>query len=490
MLRVTLCRLPHNKILGIQESAYPLWAGYLAASIEDLDKQGQIKLSFLDGENIDYGADGWLYNNRLINRAATAFFPRFVTKFSNLKDFASNPGHPGWPIFIKQVLETAPDVIATSCYTNQIATLNLFAKHIKKVNPNIIILVGGIHATVEFESLTRSIPEIDYCCVGEGEVTLRQFLLARLADQSLDEVPGIYNWRAPQRFKPRDLVNNVDEIPPPNRVLADPGLYRQEFHIFSSRGCPFRCSFCSSHRLWSRRVRYHSVERIIAEISYIVDKLGGYRIIFVDDTFTLSRRRVVALAQALKEKGYDQLNIHVGARIDTLDKELIDLLVGVGVRSMSMGIETGSQRVQKLIHKNLTLQQIYDIMGYAKEAGITTLSYYMVGHPTETSQEVDESIKLIKQLGASKVSICAVQPLPGTDYYDIAVKKGFHLDFESALAMDQLGFPICNMTTMSDHELKDKTKKIYQVANRLSQIGRIKQAVDYYSGRILKKLNA
>ncbi len=488
-LNVTICRLPYNRISGIKKSAYPLWMGYLVGAIRDLLGK-QIQLNVVDGEALDYPSDSILQYNDTINRALLVFFPRFLLDFDRLAEFAENEFHPSWMPFIDRVLENEPELIAVNCYTNHLLSLQTFARKIKKEAPLTKILVGGIHPTVEYKNLVKQIPEIDFCCVGEGESSFREAVLALYSGQSCEEAPGIYSARNSAEFIPRSLVANVDDIEPPVRDLGSPALYRDEFHIFSSRGCPFKCSFCSSHRLWSRSPRFHSVERVMSEMTHIVEDLGGFRIIFIDDTFTLNRHRVRKIADAIIAKGYNNLNIGVCARINTVNESVLDTLAAAGIKSVSYGIETGSERLQKSIRKNLRRDDIIRILNYTRSLGIHTLSYYIVGHPGESVDDVNDSIELIRRSRGHKSSVYAALPLPGTEWFKIASEKGFELSPRLAVTMDQNAFPIFNMTAMSKEVLNEKVLEMYRTANRSSQLGRLQQAVDFYWNKIKRQIKS
>jgi anaerobic magnesium-protoporphyrin IX monomethyl ester cyclase len=486
-LNITICRLPYNRISGIKKSAYPLWMGYLVGAIRDLVGK-QVRLNVVDGEALDYPSDSILQYNDTINKALLVFFPRFLLNFEQLAEFAENELHPNWTPFINRVLENEPELVAVSCYTNHLLSLQTFARKIKKESPRTKILVGGIHSTIEHRNLVQQIPEIDYCCVGEGEASFREVVSAFCSNRSVEEVSGIYSTQDPAKFVPRPLIEVIDNIEPPVRDLQARSLYRDEFHIFSSRGCPFKCSFCSSHRLWSRTPRFHSVERIMSEMTHIVEDLGGFRIIFIDDTFTLNRPRVRKIANAIVSRGYNNLNIGVCARINTVNESVLDTLAAAGIKSISYGIETGSERLQKSIRKNLKRADIIKILDYTRSLGIHTLSYYIVGHPSESVQDVNDSIELIKASRGHKSSVYAALPLPGTEWFEIASENGFELTPRLAVTMDQNAFPIFNMTAMPKEVLDAKVLEMYKTANRSSQLGRVQQAVDFYWNKIKRQI--
>lgn len=488
-MKVVLCRVPHNSVTGIRRSAYPLWAGYLHAGVKDLIDAGRIDVSLIDGEVIDFGATNLLLRSPLVNKIACAFFPRWAVNFEQLRQFASNPAHPWWEVFLQRLMAEKPDVVAITAFTNNIAVIHTLSRSLKDACPGIKILVGGIHPTADQANVRGHLPHVDYFCIGEGEVTFREFLLAQLEGGDPGSVPGILPQEDPGKYRPRSMIEDIDDLPMPTRTLDRGELYRAEHHIFSSRGCPYLCNFCSSYQMWSRKVRYHSVERVLAEMQEIRE-LGGDRVIFVDDTFTLNRKRVLALMAAFEQHGFSDMNIHVGARINTLDQELVDALKRGGVKSMSFGLETGSTRIQEASHKKLKREDIVDILKYVDSIGIHILTYFIVGHPGETEEDVAQTISLMREIGVGKISVCSMQPLPGTDIYAAAQKRGFSIDPSNALKMEQLGLPAVNLSEMPDAVLAEKVAEVSGVANRLSQPARLRQATDYYLGKLRRLARA
>lgn len=484
-MKVVVSRVPHNSASGIRSSAYPLWAGYLQAAVQDLIADGRVGFSLVDGEAMDFGAAPLLLRQPFINKLACAFFPRWTVDFQKLEAFASDGSHPWWRQFLEPVLAEQPDLVALTAFTNNIQAIHTLSGLLKTALPHLRILVGGIHPTADQAHVRDHLPLVDYFCIGEGETTFREFLLALLEDRDPSAVPGILSQTSPEAYRSRLLVDDIDGLPMPNRRLNPGGAYRQEHHIFSSRGCPYLCNFCASHQMWSRKVRYHGEARILAEMAEIRE-LGGDRVIFVDDTFTLNRKRVLSMMAAFQRHGFSQMNIHVGARINTLDRELIDALKAGGVKSMSFGIETGSERIQEASQKKLKRQDVIDILRYVDQVGIHILTYFIVGHPGETEDDAAQTIALIKDIGVGKISVCAMQPLPGTDIYSAARLKGFAIDRQNALRMEQLGLPAINLSAMPDALLAKTLSNVAAVANKQSQAARLRQAADYYLCKLVR----
>jgi len=380
-------------------------------------------------------------------------------------------------------------VVAITAFTNNIPAINTLSSLLKAALPTVKIIVGGIHPTADQANVGDHLPKVDYFCIGEGEVTFREFLGALLNGTDPGVVPGILSQGNPEKYAPRSMAEDVDSLASPTRSLNQGSLYREEHHIFSSRGCSYLCNFCSSFQMWSRKVRYHSVERVLAEMREI-RSLGGNRVIFVDDTFTLNRKRVLELIEAFERHGFSDMNIHVGARINTLDRSLVDALKRGGVKSMSFGIESGSSRIQEASQKKLKREDVVDILKYVDAVGIHILTYFIVGHPGETEDDVAQTIALIQDIGVGKISVCAMQPLPGTDIYAAARKRGFVIDQSNALRMEQLGLPAINLSDMPDEMLARKVAEVAAIANRLSQSARIRQAVEYYLGKARRLIRA
>lgn len=485
MLKVNLCRLPYNVLCGIKKSPYPLWAGYLHSNA--CKENRDIRL--VDGETIDFNLnDSILFKSSLINRAGVAFFPKYFYSPQVYFSMLDDEYHPAWDIYIEKVLENDPDVLAFSAYTSNFRAMMNVARRIKRRKRDISMLLGGIHVTAAPEETAKYIPEIDYYCIGEGERTFDEFLDAIEQGHDPARVPGIYVPTNPGKYRARSLIDDLDSIRCPSRELAPLHLYRPEFRIYTSRGCPFNCNFCSSQKMWTRRVRFHSPDYVIRELRELSDKYGAFRVIFSDDTYSVNRRRVSEISNRIVENGLNDLHYHIGARVETLDLDTIKLLARSGVKSISLGIESGSPRIQELISKKYNREQVVSTIKAINAHGIKTLTYYMIGHPEETEEDVELSRKLISDSRPTKVFLNTVQPLPGTVLYQQAQEKGFDISPENSSKMDFYTSPAINLTRMDIQTLQKQIDSLNRFVTSYSLRGKIIQAMEYLALLLKKKL--
>jgi radical SAM superfamily enzyme YgiQ (UPF0313 family) len=179
------------------------------------------------------------------------------------------------------------------------------------------------------------------------------------------------------------------------------------FPVDVGRGCPFGCTYCSTKTFWGRKYRLKSPERIIQEIKEIHDRFGFTRFNFEHDMFTLNRAKVIKICGMLKEIGFPII-WRCSARIDCLDAELVDIMIDAGMESLFMGIETGSPRMQKLVQKNLKLEDVPEKLAYICSKGIVVTTSFIFGFPNETEEDLAQTIKLMTEL--SKLPNITVHP--------------------------------------------------------------------------------
>ena len=224
----------------------------------------------------------------------------------------------------------------------------------------------------------------------------------------------------------RDLISVLDELPPPAKDLSlYPELYSSANmgDMVTSRGCPFKCAFCGAHNIWGRKVRFMSAEKVINEITDICKKYNTKEFWFWDDTFTVNRRRTLELCQKLID---ERLDISWGCttRVDMVDDELLKRMKRAGCNMIEFGIETGSERMLKLIKKNVSLEQIMEAVRLVKGRKIDLKLFFMIGFPEETKEDIEQTKHLIRRLNARGVILSIFTPYPGSELYHRTVELG------------------------------------------------------------------
>ncbi|MFQ5904684.1 MAG: B12-binding domain-containing radical SAM protein, partial [Candidatus Binatia bacterium] len=271
-------------------------------------------------------------------------------------------------------------------------------------------------------------PQVDFLVRGEGERSFPN-LVHTLENQSDPlRVKGV-------SFKKNgQVVHNIDEehiqeldsIPHPAReLLWDMDSYDSEAlgHLFTSRGCPYKCNFCSSAGIWSRKVRYRSVESMIEEIRLVKERYGTKQFSFWDDVFTINKERTRKFCEALIK---ERLNVYWSCtcRFDNVNEEIIVLMKEAGCNNMEFGVESGSERILKYIKKGVDKDKMRQVAHLLNKHGVYWSAFFIIGFPTEPEEEIWGTVRFMKELKPQWATFGIFTPYPGTELFDIAVEKG------------------------------------------------------------------
>jgi anaerobic magnesium-protoporphyrin IX monomethyl ester cyclase len=326
------------------------------------------------------------------------------------------------------------DIIGFTATSPMMSHALLLAGQIKRENSNRIVVFGGAHPTIEPEETLRS-PDVDFVIRGEGERTFLELLKSlneggthgTIRGLSLRDKNGsiIHN-------PPGALIGNLDSLPFPDRDLFDqPRFLEIGFNkygdrgawVLSSRGCPYECTYCASNRIWTRRWRARSPGNIISEIRALMDYYDVDRINFADDTFTVSKKRVADFCQRMIAEKVE-ISWACNARVDTVDAELCKLMKRAGCVEVWMGVESGSPEILKEIKKDIVPEQITEAFKSAKEAGLLTRGYFMIGSRSESYETIKETERLIDRIKPNMLAFSVLTPYPGCEEFEIWKKNG------------------------------------------------------------------
>jgi hypothetical protein len=276
----------------------------------------------------------------------------------------------------------------------------LLSQAIKAVRPEVLIVLGGPQATSTATATMTRFTTVDLVIRGEAEVGWAAFL-AEVASGRRDwqRVPGSV-WRAGAGVGEAalpPLCEDLDELPVP-LFEAYPAIAQQSFAMVEvGRGCPYGCTFCSTNTFFKRRFRMKTPARILAEVDALHRAFGIRDFDFIHDMFTVRTDVVEAICDALRPRGYTWT---CSARTDRLDRTLLARMVDAGCRGVYFGIETGSQRLQRALRKNLDVQEAVQMARTALAAGLEVTTSVIVGYPNETRADLRDSLLLLAELFA------------------------------------------------------------------------------------------
>ena len=365
------------------------------------------------------------------------------------------------------------DIIGITAVSTFAVRVNEIIDALKQNRVTAPIIVGGPHATVLPESCLRK--GADYVVIGEGEITALELVNGLTSHGDVSKISGIAYLQDNllHRTPRRRVIEHLDEIPLPARDSLPMAKYRssearskkQPSHsLFTSRGCPGNCSFCNK-MIFGSKVRYFSVDRITEEFFLLRDKYGAQDIAIWDDNFLADRSVAHAVCDSLIKNNLNR-TWSIEARIDSVDRDILQHAKEAGCDFIAYGIESGSQKVLDSMNKRITLEQIRQVIKMTKDVGINIRGYFMMGMPHETLEDMDKTIAFAKELNIEVASFTLFVPLPGTTEYRRALNSGTFADPEYYLhnVFPEFNFPrepLYIPEGMTSTELLNKHKSAY-----------------------------
>lgn len=260
-----------------------------------------------------------------------------------------------------------------------------------------LFILGGSGVNANERAILARFPEIDVVVRGEGEATLPAILEA-LREGRAPAGAGIYGRgelvqlgrRVQEEAKP-ERVRELDHVPWPDYAAIDPSRYAR-LAIVTSRGCPFNCSFCEIITMWGRTVEYRGAADVVAELGHLVETTGNRCVDFIDDTFTVHKRRVLELCAAIVDAGIDA-RWTCFSRADTITEEVAEAMARAGCDTVFFGIDTGSELLWREISKRLSRIQVLEaVSATLRHTGVT--ASYIWGYPSESFADFVATIRL------------------------------------------------------------------------------------------------
>lgn len=331
--------------------------------------------------------------------------------------------------FLKCLRTKKPDLVGISFASFNRGAAYRILRNIKKIDKNIIVVLGGIHPSTLYKQLFEYFyNQIDFIIQSEGEVSFYKLCNALEDGSDYKKISGLVYKGEKRGFIANpvsEIVANLDDLPIPDFSYASDEIKDKEFaYLITSRGCPVNCCFCASSSFWGQRVRTSSPERVGDEVEY-VKNMGAKRIFFHDDTFNIGIERTLRLTDVLKK--FD-IEYGISCRVKPVNGEMIAKLVESGCRHISWGVESLSDKMLQEIDKKITKEDVKNAFGLCEKYAdrMSTSAFCCVGIPGETEETVNETVeymnKYIKSTHGPGASILYI--LPGTRIYHDLIKSG------------------------------------------------------------------
>lgn len=321
------------------------------------------------------------------------------------------------------------DVVGLSITSASFNRALLIIKKLKRSNPSVVIVVGGPHVSVSGTDVLEY-DDINYAVFGEGEVTVVELLKQldknlKPGAKELGAINGVI-FRADNMVHmnaPRELIRDVDSIALPAFNLIPLERYNS-YCIITSRGCPFKCTYCSTPVIWGGKWRARSPDNIMEEIELLAHKADGKVIYINDDNFTLDTKRAALICDKIISRDLNLRFSSMGIRADRVDLSLLRKMYKAGIVSLSIGVESANAQVLASINKGETLEDIRRGLALAKRAGMRVIGLFMIGNPGDTLSTVKETINFVLEEDFDEVIFALALPYPGTGLWDYVRAKG------------------------------------------------------------------
>ncbi len=339
--------------------------------------------------------------------------------------------------FAQAVSEFGPRLALVETSTPSIEFDLETAAAIKRLSPSTYVALLGSHVTYFDRETIAENPAVDAVLRGEFEYTAAD--LARALDQGgdLSAVSGLTYRDAegdPRRNADRPLFEPLDRMPFPARHIVKGDGYRAGIYsggyptaMVSSRGCPYRCTFCLwPDTMYGHKFRARSAGNVVDEIEQAVRTYGHDEIYFDDDTFTIDRQRVMDITRLIRERGLEQEAEWIAqCRVDTVDREMLEAMKAANCGYILFGVESGSPQMLKKMRKGITLDKVRKAFDLTHSVGIKTQAFFLFGMPGETQETIQETIDFAKELNASSTQFAVAIPHPGTALYEECRANGW-----------------------------------------------------------------
>jgi anaerobic magnesium-protoporphyrin IX monomethyl ester cyclase len=403
MKHVLFVQPPFFRFIGIHARYFP----YQFVSMGTYLRNNGHNVRILEGDKYEEYGD-------LDFSDQESLYDKYLQSLKNFSD-------PFWKTLEKEIQKFEPDYIGITVWTTFIASAIRTAQYCRKIFPSAIIIAGGPHATLLPEDI-KKIDVFDIGVIGEGEQTILEIVNGN----PLHSIRGIFyseNGNIKQN-EPRVFVNNLDDFGIPDRSL----LINQENYeaedmglIMTSRGCPFKCAYCAT-KIWENKVRNRSVESVIEEIKSVKKKYGTIYFTVKDDSFTTNKNRIYDFCRKLKQ---EKVNIfwECNANLHTLDRDMLVEMRSAGCIAIKIGIESGSDRIHKIINKKLNNKFIMSRIKIFDGTDIHLTCYFMMGIPGESKDDILKTLSFAYRIKPDFISISVYEIFPGTKLHSLGIEE-------------------------------------------------------------------
>ncbi|MBN2055081.1 B12-binding domain-containing radical SAM protein [bacterium] len=331
-----------------------------------------------------------------------------------------------------------PHIIGIKLFSFELASARDVYLNLRETIPEAVFVAGGPHASLaEPDHCMSYLPGLEFTIQGEGEISMPLLAEKILRDGGIPwtDIPGLIRRTGSGiRVNPPYRHDNLDDFDFPAWDLIDPRDHARLWFwsrgypgapLLATRGCSFHCAFCNQNFVNGKKVRRRSVGSVLAEMQLLQDEYGVHNFDFVDDNFLSHPAYVEQLMTGIIDKGWDIHWNSMGARVDCLDRKLVRLMERAGADTISIGMESGSPRIFASMNKGIKIDRLKDqVYTIAKNSTIRVLGMFILGYPTETADDIGQTIRYATRLPLSLAHFFTYLLIPGCDATDYLLQAG------------------------------------------------------------------
>lgn len=387
-----------------------------------------------------------------------------------------------YEILASYITEHQINVVGVGGLSGEYTDISRMAQFAKRINKEILVVVGGGIMTADPETTMKAIPEVDFGIIGEGELTMTELLISLSTRNNVEQVDGLIirkNKKLLMTHKRKEILD-LDSLPFPdyegfkygeylrdNPDMSDEGKKYSQVSVIGGRSCKYNCTFCFHPSGTTYRQR--SLNSIFAEIDYLVEHYDISYIALREELFATDNHRVADFCERMEKYDFDW---SIQLRIDSINKELVDLLRGTRCRYVFVGVESANNEVLKSMRKGITLEQIEKALDMLSDAGLNSRSGVIFGDTAETYETAMFTLDWFqKNCNRYRMFVDMIIAFPGSTLYKRACLSGVIPDPVKFL---QDGCPIVNVSKMDNRQFADLIHQIEKVNYR-------KYNVKYYN---------
>ncbi len=380
-----------------------------------------------------------------------------------------------WDKLPNHIESNQPDIVLTSGFTCNAYSCARTAEISKKINQDIITVVGGIHFSFVPEESLIDFPEIDIIIRGEGERTLVQLIQTINKEGKLGDIKGISTRHKGKIINtpPQPLISNLDTLPYPAYNLVENNIKQYHFTMMAgrntqymvlegSRGCEYKCTFCTQWNHWQGIWRTKSIKRIADEIEYLNDTFGGVFLWFTDDHINLKARGKKLYEELRHRKCKEDIMLFLQARTDDVAKnaQIVKNLRSVGTYWIMCGVENNSPETLKEYKKGTKNQDATITMKILRDNDIFSHAMFVIGNRSDTNVSIQNLREFSYNLKPDFAIYTALTPFPGTHYFNLAKQNGWIHD--NNYTHYDMAHAIMPTETLSKQEVQEELWRCYQ----------------------------